>query len=147
MNSQTEDAELESRVWSRVNKGAPGGCWLWTGSTDTHGYAKFKVDGRSVVGHRWFYERLVGPIPAGLQIDHLCRVRHCVNPGHLEPVTPRENTLRSSNYAAQNAVKTHCAEGHPYDDANTYRWRNTRCCKTCRRAYRRRRYAAKRGER
>lgn len=75
----------------------PGGCWLWQGALNTKGYAVLSVGGRGGrrhYAHRLSYEIHVGPIPAGLQIDHLCRVRRCVNPAHLEPVTNRENVLR-----------------------------------------------------
>jgi hypothetical protein len=87
----------EARFFSRVN-GTPDGCWLWTAHVNPRtGYVQFRIGGRSgkmVLAHRWSYEHFVGPIPDGLQIDHLCRVRHCVNPSHLEPVTARENRLR-----------------------------------------------------
>jgi len=110
------------------------GCWLWIGAT-ARGYGQIWVDGRTQPAHRIAYELLVGPIPEGLQLDHLCRVRHCVNPEHLEPVTNRENILRGVSIVPQNAAKTHCPQNHPYDDANTYyegpaRWRR---CLTCKR--------------
>ena len=119
-------------------------CWHWTAYTNEKGYGQFHVDGRLVKAHRWSYEHFVGPIPEGLQIDHLCRVRNCVNPHHLEPVTGRENVLRGESPGAINAVKTHCPQGHPYDAENTYRWRGKRRCRTCRaqaRAYRARKRA------
>jgi hypothetical protein len=106
------------------------GCWLWCASTLRGGYGQFN-DGRTMVrAHRWIYEQLVGPIPEGLDLDHLCRVRNCVNPEHLEPVTRGENLLRG--YAAR-GVKTHCAKGHPFDSANTFkRPSGGRGCRTCR---------------
>ena len=80
------------------------------------------------------YEMVVGPIPDGLQIDHLCRVRNCVNPDHLEPVTPRENTMRGYSIQAQNARKTHCIHGHPFE-GNTYaRPDGNRECAVCKKA-------------
>jgi hypothetical protein len=82
------------RFWSRVDK--TDGCWVWTGPLHRGGYAKFQArDGRKVFVHRFSYETLVGPIPEGLFIDHLCENRLCVKPDHLEPVTHRENNLRS----------------------------------------------------
>ena len=70
------------------------GCWIWTGSCMPHGYAKFFVDRKTRIAHRWIYEQMRGPIPEGMHIDHLCRVRNCVNPDHLEVVTQRENLWR-----------------------------------------------------
>lgn len=121
----------------------PDDCWLWTAHKVHDGYGKFWLDGRHVLAHRVSYEWLVGPIPDGLQIDHLCRVRHCVNPAHLEPVTQRENLLRGETILAANAAKTHCPSGHAYDDENTCvsgGWRYCRACNRERmRAYRARR--------
>lgn len=82
--------------------------------------------------HRYAYEHFIGPIPEGLQVDHLCRVRNCVNPDHLEAVTCRENVLRGDGVAAANARATHCPQGHAYDEANTYTWTNGgRHCRAC----------------
>lgn len=82
-----------ARFWSKVDKGDD--CWVWTGWTDRDGYGALDVGGKFTRAHRFAYEELVGPIPEGLTIDHLCRVKHCVNPAHLEPVTAEENTRRS----------------------------------------------------
>ncbi|MFI1562215.1 HNH endonuclease [Streptomyces sp. NPDC020490] len=82
------------RFWARVDKTAPGGCWVWTGSVESKGYGAPTINGAKRPAHRVAYEDLVGPIPEGLHLDHLCRVRRCVNPEHLEPVTSRENALR-----------------------------------------------------
>ena len=71
------------------------GCWLWTGGIQPKGYGTFRFRGKHYLAHRAAYEMFVGPIPDGLEIDHTCCVRHCVNPDHLEPVTPSENVLRS----------------------------------------------------
>lgn len=116
-------ATLEERFWAKVEKSD--GCWLWTGAKTTTGYGSVWLDGRSVKAHRVAYELLVGRIPDGLTIDHLCRVRLCVNPAHLEPVTNRENTLRSpQSEASVNARKTHCPKGHPYEGRNLRVWVN-----------------------
>ena len=107
------------------------GCWIWTRSLVTKGYAAF-WDGQMVTGHRWSYEHFIGPVPQGLQLDHLCRVRACVNPEHLEPVTVAQNVLRGIGLSAINARKTHCKRGHPFDTANTYIASNgSRCCRPC----------------
>ena len=106
-------------------------CWLWRGAL-AHGYGRFRVEGRLVGAHRYAYEFCVGPIPDGLQIDHLCRVRHCVNPDHMEPVTQRVNILRGEGLAAQHARATHCPHGHPYDKGNTILSKGKRFCRICR---------------
>lgn len=138
INAQT----IEERFWPRVDKRGPvpphrpdlGPCWLWTGAKNNKGYGQLGLTGRgagSVLAHRLAYNLLVGPIPDGLQLDHLCRNRTCVNPAHLEPVTHQEN-LRRGIRANQNTGKTHCPQGHPYDDENTYHLRGGgRMCKEC----------------
>lgn len=111
-------------------------CWVWTGFRERSGYGRFTCAGVRKLAHRWSYELLVGPVPEGLQLDHLCRNRSCVNPAHLEPVTGRTNILRGECDAADNARKTHCKRGHLLAGNNIY-WRsgNRRECATCRRAY------------
>jgi len=103
------------------------GCWLWTWNVKASGYATMSVNNKMEWVHRLSYEALVGPIPAGLQIDHLCRVHNCVNPEHLEPVTSRENTIRG--YAARSAANgglplssatTSCMLGHERNEVNSY---------------------------
>lgn len=121
------------------------GCWLWTGYTDRDGYGHFGVwDGSKKddwPAHRWLYQHVNGPIPEGLNLDHLCRVRNCVNPAHLEPVTNAENIRRGMVgvvRGAQQRAKTHCPQGHPYDEANTIfyggakRYRRCRACEAIR---------------
>lgn len=120
---------FEERFWRYVNK--TDDCWLWTGFINSTGYAKFGTP--SLYAHRVAYELVVGPIPAGLELDHLCRTRHCVRPSHLEPVTHRENVLRGNGLAAQQARKTHCPKGHLYNEANTRWYGNRRICKQCNR--------------
>ena len=131
------------RFWSKVDLSAPNGCWLWTAGKFINGYGAFRLGNRTVYAHRFSYEALVGPIPPELQIDHLCRVRRCVNPAHLEPVTCRENTLRGDTSAAHNAAKTECPQGHPYDEENTYLDpKGGRRCRECARQLDERRRAA-----
>lgn len=114
------------------------GCWLWTAATDGCGYGWFGSSGGRAKAHRYSYEVAVGSIPEGLCIDHLCRVRCCVNPDHLEAVTLAENVRRGKS-GEFNAAKTRCPNGHPYDDENTYIWNGKRGCRECRRAADRRR--------
>ena len=90
-------------------------------------------DGRSQYAHRFVYEAERGPIPSGLTLDHKCRVRQCVNPAHLEPVTLAENILRGNGWSGRHARVTQCPHGHPYDDTNTYRGRGFRECRACNR--------------
>lgn len=114
------------------------GCWLWTSSLTPFGYGRIQAGvGVTFLAHRVMYALFVGPIPSGYQIDHLCKVRNCVNPGHLEAVTPHENVMRSSGVAAANVLKTHCPQGHLYDEANTDLKSSSvsikRRCRTCNR--------------
>ncbi len=111
-------------------------CWLWTGSDCGHedepdrNHGQFWLHHKRYMAHRVSYERFVGPIPEGYEIDHLCRVPKCVNPDHLEAVTPRENKLRGTSVMARNARKTHCKHGHPFSPANT-RVRKSGRARTC----------------
>jgi hypothetical protein len=127
------------RFWAKVAKAGLGDCWEWLASRDRHGYGQFRVGRRNLRAHRFAYELAVGAIPPGLQIDHLCRNRACVNPAHMEPVTGQTNTLRGESYQAANARKDRCVRGHPLDDENAYRDRHGhRHCRACQRAARRR---------
>ncbi|GAA3032793.1 hypothetical protein GCM10020000_07280 [Streptomyces olivoverticillatus] len=134
------DPRLPERFWLKVEV-ADTGCWLWTAKV-RYGYGQFshRVNGKdqSVRAHRHSYTVLVGPIPVGLHIDHLCRTRHCVNPAHLEPVTQGENNRRAGQ------ARTHCMHGHPITKASTYTDpRGRRQCQPCR-AARNRKYRARR---
>lgn len=141
----------EDRFWAKVNKDGPvpahrpelGPCWIWTGSPSGAGYGQFHPARVSVGAHRFAWDLLVGSIPAGLQPDHLCRVRRCVKavadehgPAHLEIVTPRENTLRGESFAALNAAKTHCIHGHEFTPQNTrVASDGSRHCRECHRRW------------
>lgn len=112
----------------------PTGCWVWLGARAGGGYPVVSLYDRNKAAHRVSYEHFVGPVPEGLQLDHLCRVRACVNPTHVEPVTPRVNTLRGETPAAKNLAKTHCPLGHPYNGVNLYvAPSGERQCNECRR--------------
>lgn len=137
-NSEIEAVALSPEraevFWSRVTKGGDGECWLWVGDRNYGGYGRFSVKGKTRMAHRLAYELAVGPIPCGQQLDHLCRVRNCVNPAHLEPVTGRENTLRGEGPTAQNSRKDVCPQGHPLQGDNLlYSARGERRCAQCRR--------------
>lgn len=116
-------------------------CWLWTAAKDRHGYGRVRWEGlSSAMAHRVVYELLVGPIPGGLTLDHLCRTPSCVKPAHLEPVTLRENILRGDSPSARHAQKTHCPHGHEYDYIDP---RGARQCRRCRMEAWRRHHARK----
>lgn len=115
-------------LFSRKYTVADNGCWEWTGTRNYLGYGHFWNGSRVVGAHRWSYEYHTAPIPDGLEIDHLCRNRACVNPEHLESVTRAENNRRAA------AAQTHCKWGHEYTPENTAYRAGYRKCRTCRRA-------------
>lgn len=133
-----------ARFWPKVAKSD--GCWLWTGSKTKLGYGMFSIDWRSnsrAMAHRWAWENANGPIPDGLQLDHLCRNPSCVRPEHLEPVTAAENIRRGLAPALSGKYqlrKTHCPQGHPYAGDNLVRSGNRRVCRICRNANNRKHY-------
>lgn len=129
----------EERFWNQVSQ-IPDGCWIWIGRVDSGEYGQISVNARQVMAHRFSYELLVGPIPLGLSLDHLCRERLCVRPDHLEPVTHAEN-VRRGLVGQHWRDRTSCPKGHPYDAVNT-RWRKktirksgkvytVRACRAC----------------
>jgi len=124
---------LESRFWAKVQYSP--GCWEWTAHRDRGGYGKFGMDAVVSYAHRVAYGLLIGPIPEGLVLDHLCRNPPCVNPDHLEPVTIGEN-VRRGRARVRNAVKTNCPQGHEYTEENTYLYDRRRYCRACRRVRR-----------
>lgn len=120
------------RFWAKVDK--TDNCWLWTATVNANGYGQAWFESRLQLAHRVAYQLVVGPIPDGLSLDHLCRTPGCVNPAHLEPVTHRENCLRGVSPAARQAQQTHCKRGHEFDDENTYvDPSGGRRCRQCRR--------------
>jgi len=126
------------------------GCWLWMAAKHPHGYGHTWFAGRLWPAHRLFYHWFIGPVPVGLELDHLCREPACVRPDHLEPVTHRENLLRGNGFSGRNGLsamkarQTHCSRGHPFSGLNLGyqgkgKWRQ---CKMCQRLAMRR-YEAK----
>lgn len=107
-------------------------CWSWTASCTESGYGRVDWKGyRHRMAHRVMYALLIGPIPEGLTLDHLCRNRCCVNPAHLEPVTLKENLARGFGVGAINKAKTHCRRGHDLGEGNHYVYGGKRYCKRC----------------
>ena len=135
------DDRLPPRFWSKVRVSSTptyrldlGPCWLWTAAKRSNGYGAWSVGTRSegmAQAHRFAYEGLVSSVPHGLELDHLCRNRACVNIAHLEPVTHAENQRRSPLAGKASRAKTHCPQGHPYDERNTRRYKGRRHCRAC----------------
>lgn len=120
---------IEPRFWRKVNKNGPNGCWQWMAAGDGRGYGSFGIGRKGRKAHIVAYEILKGPVPTGLQLDHLCRNRGCVNPDHLEPVTCRENVRRG---LSGSAFRTHCRRGHEFTQENTKLAADgTRICRAC----------------
>ena len=126
------------RFWAKVNK--TDSCWLWTGYCNPKGYGRITVNYKPMFTHRWSYENFIGPIPNGLVLDHLCQIKNCVNPEHLEPVTNKTNLIRGEvgkKNATHHKAKTHCRNGHKYTKENTAYWNRisrgvlTRKCLIC----------------
>lgn len=130
---------IEQRFWEKVDKTSnPDGCWVWLASCGSHGYGQIGSHSTVMLAHKFAYESEVGTVPIGLQLDHLCRNRKCVNPAHLEPVTQQEN-IRRGQSGAYLAARTHCPRGHEYAGDNLYirpdgRGRECRACHSQRQA-------------
>lgn len=130
--------ELSPRIVAKI---AFGDCWEWTGAR-SDGYGHIRSAGAVRLAHRVVWETLVGPVPEGMELDHLCRNRGCVNPDHMQVVTHRTNGLRGYGAAGQHARKALCPRGHPYDMIVKNGGRTARGCLRCQ-AAKTRRYAAK----
>jgi HNH endonuclease len=143
--------EVWRRFWTRVNKNGPtfrdlSPCWIWLGYKDEDGYGRTNSSQLgSRRAHRAAYLNLVGPVPDGLELDHLCHNRACCNPDHLRPVTHLENVQADGSLCVtQHSLKTHCKNGHPFTPENTIHVpaRPTHCaqraCRECRKVYDRR---------
>jgi hypothetical protein len=140
------DTRLPERIWSKISVDESG-CWVWLAYRNRGGYGCVSWEGMSRLAYRITYTELVSPVPEGLELDHLCRVRHCVNPDHLEPVTRQTNALRGVGVGAKNAKKTHCPKGHPLSGDNLLPGdlkRGGRKCRQCHRSETNARRAAKR---
>jgi hypothetical protein len=136
------DPRLPTRFWNKVQPCPMSGCWLWVATETRGGYGNFRFDGKMQSAHRVSYRLLVGPIATNMEIDHLCRVRCCVNPVHLECVTHAINVQRStlpSISGARMSSKTECPRGHPYAGSNLYinPTNGHRSCRECVRESRR----------
>ena len=110
---------LEERFRSKTVPGE-NGCILWTGRISKKGYGDFSVNGKTVGAHVFAYEQAYGPVPEGMELDHKCRVRPCVNAEHLRPMTHRDNVLCGKGFPGINSRKTHCIRGHELDEGNTF---------------------------
>jgi hypothetical protein len=124
---------LLERISAKIEPDPDTGCWIWTAAKNQYGYGVVGIEtGKTGLAHRVAYRLMVGDIPEGLDLDHLCRTRACIRPEHLEPVTRRTNLLRGDTATARNAAKTHCPSGHPYSGTNLIVQRSgSRMCRAC----------------
>jgi hypothetical protein len=121
---------LPDRFLDKISPEPNSGCWLWTGTLSSNGYGHFKFNKFNFKAHRFAYESEVADIPDGLELDHQCRIRSCVNPKHVMPVTHAENMATA---VMPRASQTHCLRGHEFTANNTYHHHGRRHCKICKR--------------
>jgi hypothetical protein len=124
----------KDRFDSMVYQDPNSGCWIWTGALGGGEYGVFWYERKQIPAHKWIYEHMRGRVNSSKQLDHLCRVRCCVNPNHLEEVTCRENLMRGNTLAAMNYKKTHCIRGHELSGDNLYTYPDGK--RQCRKCYR-----------
>lgn len=130
--NESFDAKAKARFWKKVSPAPSNACWIWRGAANQRGYGNVGREGRTYLAHRVAYELTYGPVPAGMDIDHLCRTTSCVNPEHLEPVTFLANMRR--RYAENpDERSTHCLSGHELTPENTLQVlaSGQRRCRTC----------------
>ena len=144
--SAATEVALPPRVLVKIDFGADGGCWVWTACRNRKGYGMVRFAGKVRSAHRAVYTQLAGPIPEGMQLDHLCRVRACVNPAHLEVVTAQENTARGMGTSAHSVRTGFCERGHNLSDPENLiaaeATRGQRSCRPCAQARARRQASA-----
>lgn len=126
---------LPERFWAKVRENPATGCWEWAAAIARNGYGQFAHEGRTRSAHRLAWLSLRGEIPEGMQLDHLCRVRHCVNPDHLDVVTARVNRERgNATHVRRNGPAVspdHCIQGHPLAAPNLHTRARQRECRAC----------------
>jgi hypothetical protein len=128
----TEAENIKARFEEKFQPEPNSGCWLWLGAIDGHEYPIFRVGGKRRLGHRVAYELYRGPIPPKYDVHHKCKTPLCVNPEHLEALARGAHTLLGNNIVGQNARKTHCEKGHPFDGDNVRIVEGRRrACRTC----------------
>ena len=128
-------SQLPERISSKISVDRLSGCWVWVACRYPNGYGQIYWDGKMRLAHRIVYTLLIEEIPKGLDIDHLCRNRSCVNPKHLEPVTHRENVMRGNSPVVDQVSRTHCPQGHELSGSNLVASMlkdNKRACRQCR---------------
>lgn len=134
MSNEIDNYEINQRFKKKIREDKVSGCWHWIGAQKGNGYGNSWLNGRNQPAHRVIYQLIKGEIPDGMDLDHLCRNRICVNPNHLEPVTRSVNLSRGlsgENLASIARSMTHCKRGHEFTEENTRLYRGKRCCRAC----------------